>query len=138
VNLVRVTVSCTLLVNIAMALLPASQTWDLILIGPAPLSGDLPHQYEETDESLSRNASQVALHARGASTNGITSASSSSSQWPAPAIRITSPEELMNGRETAAQAEANLEEANRLYHVRTTPAHSHSHAPTVATLRLHR
>lgn len=61
VNLVRVALSCTLLVNFALALFPASQTLDLLIAGPAPVSRDLPHQHENTPRSRSRNASRLKL-----------------------------------------------------------------------------
>ena len=48
VNLVRVAMSLTLVVNFALAVLPASQALDLVCLGPAPLS-TAPHQAESLD-----------------------------------------------------------------------------------------
>lgn len=48
VNIVRLALSATLLVNYALAVFPASQALDLVLIGPAPVS-ELPHQREPGD-----------------------------------------------------------------------------------------
>jgi amino acid permease len=59
VNLVRIALSCTLLVNFALALFPASQTLDLLIAGPAPVSRDLPHQHENTPRRRSRQASRA-------------------------------------------------------------------------------
>jgi amino acid permease len=99
INIVRVCVSCTLLVNIAMALLPASQTFDLIIIGPDPLSADLPHQVEPTDDrfpppSATVNGERTALlgNSRSApsSVQTLLNGSATSAGWPAPVVRLGS------------------------------------------------
>ena len=64
VNVVRIALSCTLLVNFSLALFPASQTLDLLIAGPAPLSLDVPHQHETTPKhQMSARDSTVNLQA---------------------------------------------------------------------------
>lgn len=48
VNVVRLALSATLLVNYALGVFPASQALDLVLLGAAPVS-ELPHQHEAGD-----------------------------------------------------------------------------------------
>lgn len=95
VNLVRITVSCTLLVNISMALLPASQTLDLIIIGAAPLSVDIHHQIEANDENASR---------------------ASSGQWPVAVVSITPAEELLGQAPQRSPEQLAKEEEFARYH----------------------
>ena len=98
VNLVRITVSCTLLVNISMALLPASQTLDLIIIGAAPLSVDIHHQVEANDGD---NAS---------------SSRASSGHWPVAVVAITPAEELMGQTPQRTPEQMAKEEEFARYH----------------------
>jgi len=65
VNLVRVAMSLTLIVNFALAVLPASLALDLVLLGPAPLSL-MPHQEEEDDQRLAAVAAAMAVQAAAA------------------------------------------------------------------------
>ena len=135
INLVRVTVSCTLLVNIPMALLPASQTLDLILIGPAPLSGDLPHQFEITDRdapstNISRSASRNLLAAADGTPSPIAHNDNlDANSWPeaeveteagpetepGPVVRITAPEDLLANSSPVSGA-LSKEEQFKAYH----------------------
>jgi amino acid permease len=135
VNIVRVAVSCTLLVNVAMALLPASQTLDLIIIGPAPLSIDHPHQVEPSDSHSNSYGSSNALSERSAlleersaptspntlmngGGSGANSRGHSDDHWPAPVVRLNTPaldaSELAASEEKAAAARAYHRKGNWL------------------------
>jgi hypothetical protein len=115
VNVVRVAVSCTLLVNVAMALLPASQTLDLILIGAAPLSTELPHQIEPSD-SLNDERTSLLLARRSEPSSPETlmdggAGNGGNSDWPAAVVRINTP------ALDAAEADrlATLEQQQKVY-----------------------
>jgi len=108
VNLVRLALSLTLIINIAMAIFPANQTLDLVILGPAPASTDLPHQHEPGDSPRVDSSSQtpkarangensgVPAHAASSETarllqSGSTTSSQTDQQWPAPSFPTSSP-----------------------------------------------
>jgi len=69
VNIVRIAMSLTLIVNYPLAVLPAAQALDLLLLGPAPIS-PLPHQHEEHDDRVRAVRLAAAAARRAAAADG--------------------------------------------------------------------